>query len=239
MPWGFQQSGILGGIIVLGIVAWLSFETASMLLISQNTCYIRFGDVKSYPEIAGATLGSIWAYVVQIATILSCLGGCTGYLIFFGETIGQALAVSSDTVILGATIPLILLSWVRSFRELTVFAVFGVIALIIAVIVLLVDGSQKMSTNGILSVPLFQTKTIGNFVGPATFLFTIHYIILAMGAEALKSRPWTTFHTAAADGHANASLVNSIRLSYLFALVIIIIVGSVGFAMYRDVHQVV
>jgi hypothetical protein len=60
-----------------------------------------------------------------------------------------------------------------------------------------------------------------------------------MGAEALKSRPWTTFHTAAADGHANASLVNSIRLSYLFALVIIIIVGSVGFAMYRDVHQVV
>lgn len=237
MPWGFQQSGMLGGIIVLSIVAWLSFETARMLLVSQNTCYRRFGDVLSYPDIAGITLGATWSKVVRIATILSCLGGCTGYLIFFGETVGQALSLASETVILAATVPLILLSWIRSFRELTIFAVFGVVSLVVTVVVVLLDGSRQIRSLDDMP-PLFKPRTLPAFMGPATFLFTIHYIILAMGAEALKQRPWMTFHTTAADGRANSSLVYSIGLSYFISLVLVVLVGGSGYMMYRNVMVV-
>ena len=36
------------------------------------------------------------------------------------------------------------------------------------------------------AVPLVIPNTVLNFVGPATFLFTSHYCILSMGAEALQ-----------------------------------------------------
>lgn len=64
MPWGFQQSGLVGGTVVLSVVAYLSYETACMLLVSQNTCYARFGTVFSYPEIAAVTLGMrVWVWL--------------------------------------------------------------------------------------------------------------------------------------------------------------------------------
>lgn len=233
MPWGFQQAGMVGGIVVLSGIAWLSFETARMLLISQNTCYLRYGQVFNYPEMAGTTLGAGWSHFVTLCTIISCLGGCTGYVIFFGETVGQALSLSSQTVIFAATIPLVLLSWIRSFRELTVFAVLGVVALFLTVLLVLYDGRKNMDNWE--DIPLMQAKTIPNFMGPATFLFTTHYIVLAMGEEALKLRPWTSFHTTVADGRANSALVISIGLSYLISLILVILVGGLGFMMYRNV----
>jgi amino acid permease len=239
MPWGFQQSGILGGLFVLFVVAILSYDTARMLLVSQKALYIRTGEVKSYPQIAASVLGPIWSPIVKCATVTSCLGGCTGYLIFFGETVGQALSLSSHSVIIGATIPLILLSWIRSFRELTVFTIMGVISLTVAVIMILVDGSHKIDKQ-LSDLPLFETNTFMNFIGPATFLFTIHYCILAMGAEALKTITWISSHTNPRyEPETSYSALNyPIAVSYLISLVMIALVGISGFAMYRNVDLV-
>lgn len=239
MPWGFQQSGIIGGLFVLFVVAALSYDTARMLLVSQKVLYQRSGEVKGYPQIAASALGPVWGKVVKIATITSCLGGCTGYLIFFGETVGQALSMNSSTVILIATIPLILLSWIRSFRELTVFTVFGVASLIVAVIVILLDGSSKFDTDHVLTdLPLFESSTVMNFIGPATFLFTIHYCILAMGAEALRMMTWISSSTSHEPETSYSALTYPIAISYFASLALIALVGIAGFAMYRNVDLV-
>lgn len=237
MPWGFQQAGIAGGLIVLLLVANLSFDTARMLLISQKALYLRTGQVLSYPEIASSSLGSMWGEIVRTATIVSCLGGCTGYLIFFGETVGQALSMKSSTVILIATIPLIALSWARSFRELTTFTVLGVFSLVVAVIVILIDGSQKLDGH-FHDIPLFQPETALNFLGPATFLFTIHYCTLAMGAEALKMMPWIADQTHYEPELSYSALTYPIFISYLISLALVALVGIAGFAMYRNVDLV-
>eukprot|EP00599_Poterioochromonas_sp_BG-1_P010882 CAMPEP_0173145852 /NCGR_PEP_ID=MMETSP1105-20130129/8137_1 /TAXON_ID=2985 /ORGANISM="Ochromonas sp., Strain BG-1" /LENGTH=479 /DNA_ID=CAMNT_0014059927 /DNA_START=271 /DNA_END=1710 /DNA_ORIENTATION=+ len=237
MPWGFQQSGILGGLFVLLVVAALSYDTARMLLVSQKVLYQRSGEVKGYPEIASAALGHVWGKVVKLATITSCLGGCTGYLIFFGETVGQALSLNSHDVILIATIPLILLSWIRSFRELTVFTIFGVGSLMVAVIVILVDGSSKFDKN-ISDLPLFQSDTFLHFIGPATFLFTIHYFILSMGAEALRMMTWISTSTSLEPETSYSALTYPIAISYFVSLAMIALVGIAGFAMYRNVDLV-
>jgi multisubunit Na+/H+ antiporter MnhG subunit len=237
MPWGFQQSGVLGGLTVLIIVAILSYDTARMLLVSQKVLYMRSGEVKSYPQIAGSILGPRWSNVVKVATITSCLGGCTGYLIFFGETVGQALQLSGSTVILLATIPLILLSWIRSFRELTLFTVVGVCALIVAVIIIFIDGSHKLDRN-VSDLPMFETNTFMNFIGPATFLFTIHYFLLAMGAEVLAVSPWISNMTHTEAETSYSALNYPIALSYFLSLGLIALVGVAGFAMYRNVDLV-
>lgn len=233
MPWGFQQSGVFGGSLVVIGVAALSFETARILLVAQKVYFQQTGEVKGYPEIASAALGPMWHYVVQVTTIISCLGGCTGYIIFFGQTLGQAFALPAETVILVATIPLILLSWIRSFHELTFVTVFGVFALLSSVVILLIDGSDQMTD--VQSTPLVIEATILNFVGSATFLFTIHYCVLSIGAENLRSKPWLALSTEDAACHAAfVSLEKSIALSYALASVVIFAVGSFGYVMYRN-----
>lgn len=233
MPWGFQQSGVLGGSLVVIVVAALSFETARILLVAQKVYFQQTGEVKGYPEIASAALGPMWHYVVQATTIISCLGGCTGYIIFFGQTLGQAFALPAETVILVATIPLIFLSWIRSFHELTFVTVFGVFALLSSVVILLIDGSEQMVD--VQTTPLVIEATILNFVGSATFLFTIHYCVLSIGAENLRSKPWLALSTEDAACHqAFVSLEKSIAVSYALASVVIFIVGSFGYMMYRN-----
>jgi Transmembrane amino acid transporter protein len=94
--------------------------------------------------------------------------------------------VSRITVTAAVTVPLILLSWVRSFRELTIFTAIGVIVLVISIFVILIDGLRETTGEIIENTPLFLPigKTL-SFIGPATFCYTIHYCVLAMGAEGL------------------------------------------------------
>ena len=72
-PWGYEESGLAGGSLILIVVAFLSYETARILLLVQKLYYQRSGEVKGYPEIAEAALGLAWSNVVKIATIVSYL----------------------------------------------------------------------------------------------------------------------------------------------------------------------
>jgi hypothetical protein len=69
-------------------------------------------------------------------------------------------------------IPLVLLSWIRSFKELTVATVFGVAATMLTVIIMIKDGSQY--SHGPESIPLALPHTMMYFAGSATFLFVSH-----------------------------------------------------------------
>lgn len=230
MPWGFMQSGVMGGCLLVFVISLLSFETARILLMAQRVVYDRtgngneyhdsspyvvwlllfeplkfmmphkfmdllqiicydVGDIKSYPEIAQLVMGSsYYSSLVQIATLVSCIGGCVGYLIFLGETVGQLFSITLSESIYYVTGPLILLSWVRSFRNLSYFTIISVLAMILAVFAIIFDGSSKMKGSA-SDVPLFlPLHSTLQFLGPATFLFTIHYCVLSMGAESLHDK---------------------------------------------------
>ena len=114
MPWGFLQSGVLGGSLITLFVSLLSFETARILLYAQRIYFHTTGHIKSYAEIAKEVLGgSQWGEMVKIATAISCLGGCVSYLIFLGEICGQLFDTSIYTSLMIASLPLTLLSWIR------------------------------------------------------------------------------------------------------------------------------
>jgi hypothetical protein len=188
MPWGFSRSGIVGGSLITAFVALLSFETTRVLLESQRVLYFRTFEVKSYPDIAAATLGPTYSTVVHIATAISCLGGCVGFLIFLGELTGQLLGISHMTGVMYAVVPLILLSWIRSFQDLTIFTIIGILAIVGSIFAIVADGYSFMNNTILKETPLFLpfNNTL-TFLGPATFCYTIHYTVLAIGAEALIS----------------------------------------------------
>jgi len=192
MPWGFQQSGILGGSLITIFIAYIAYETVKILLLAQKLLFYKYKDVKSYPEITASTLGGgyitgswYWATLVQSATVISCLGGCVGYLIFLGEITSQLFSINLKYAVIAASFPLTLLSWIRSFRDMTIFTIIGVIAIVLSVGAILYDGYNKPSIGEY--APLIVPKTSFNFLGPATFLFTIHYCVLSMGAENMNN----------------------------------------------------
>lgn len=256
MPWGFLQSGVLGGTIITIFVALLSFETSRILLFSQKVLFQRSGEVKSYAEIASETLGShSWGGLVKIATVISCLGSCVGYLIFLGEICGQLFDISLNFALFMAIFPLTILAWIRSFRELTVFTTIGVVAIIATVIYVVYDGQinhDETDENDTLT-PLFIPKTALNFVGPATFLFTSHYCVLAMGAEALEERQWQGERDRERDLRGNdddddnannrsttviENLNRPVAIAYALSALLIIVHGSTGFILFRNVNLV-
>ena len=66
------------------------------------------------------------------------------------------------------------------------FTVVGLLSLIASVLIILIDGYQNTTISIIEKTPLFfPINSSLNFLGTATFCYTIHYCVLAIGAEGL------------------------------------------------------
>jgi hypothetical protein len=115
------------------------------------------------------------------------------------------------------TVPLVLLSWVRSFKELFFFTATGVIALVTATLIILADG-MKNTTEGVVErTPLFLSlNSTLHFLGPATFCYTIHYCVLAIGAEGLvcvKNEKISYSPVCGGDGDGDGDRIKDVRFT--------------------------
>jgi amino acid permease len=234
MPWGFSQAGFIGGILILIVVGCVSYETARIMLLSQRELYKKSGAIKSYPEIAAEILGEKWSIIVKFATIISCIGGNVGYIIFLGQITAQVFSCTFNTAVIGLSMPLILLSWIRSFKEMTLFTLLGVIAIGVSIFAIIYDSIMKTTHESSIqafSIPLFLPGTIFNMLGPATFLFTIHYCILAMGEEVLRDEA----HSSTTINNQNYSIFSrSLALSYFISTLCIGLLGILAFYFFRS-----
>lgn len=243
MPWAYHESGIFGGVLVQALTALLSFETARMLLTTQRSLYQNTGEVFGFPDIAAHILGSdFYSVLIQWSTAVSCIGGCTGYLIFLGEVVEQLLGISLWQAIAGLALPLVLLSWIRSFRELTFFTILGVLAVFGAIIAIFADGIAVLRSEK--HVPgevalLNPIQTLG-FLGPATFLYTIHYCILSMGAETFTCHTLPSIACSDKEPEVDSSgnLQGPISVAYVLSSALIVLLGAVGSILYGTVDSV-
>ena len=183
---GFGRAGIAGSFLVLTFVAYLAYDTSTIMLRVQRALFLQTNKVATFPEIAGSILGTPYNPIIKAATCISCFGGCCGYLIFLGSLSSQLLAISYRGGIVVSTVPLVFISWIRSFKELSWITIFGCMSLIFAIGFIEYDGYvNSKPTSTLINVDIIRVNTILDFVGPVTFLFTIHYCLLSMGAEIL------------------------------------------------------
>ena len=252
VPWGFLMSGIIGGIMVIITIAYLSFETTRILLLAQSRIFLHTGEIPSYADIAAEYLGPPFGLIVKLSTVISCLGGCIGSLIFIASLLSQLLHVHFKQALLYLGIPLVLLSWIRSFRELTFFTLFGSIAILFSIFILLIDGylqysSESMTVHELNGISLFLPRSI-EFIGPVTFLFTIHYIVLSMGKEVLSQNHFNfpKFSDenleSLAENHTRLfksnKLIVPLAVSYATCSFILSFLGTLGYLWYRNVNYV-
>jgi len=184
LPWSFHIAGVYGGSVVVMIIAFISYETIRALLSAQREIYLKTGDVVGYPDLAANLLKSNqWSKAIQTATVISCIGGNIGYLIFIGGIASQLLDMPSLLTTIFAAIALIFLSFIRSFRDLSIFTTIGVIANLSSFVAVFVMGTTLDSST--YEIVYFRVYPTMIFVGSATFMFGIHYCIVSMGAEIL------------------------------------------------------
>lgn len=91
IPWGFQEAGIVAATIITVIIGFLSYETMRILVASKQTVVKDYGRSLDYAGIVALVLGDSWEIVIKAATTISCLGACTGYLIFM-STLGAEVS---------------------------------------------------------------------------------------------------------------------------------------------------
>jgi amino acid permease len=199
LPWSFHIAGIYGGSVVVLIIAVISYETIRALLSAQREIYLKTGDVVGYPELAASLLKSDnWSKAIQTATVISCIGGNIGYLIFIGGIASQLLDMPSLDTTIFAAIALIFLSFIRSFSDLSIFTTIGVAANLGSFVAVFVMGTTLDSAT--YEVVYFQVYPTLTFVGSATFMFGIHYCIVSMGAEILTR--YKDMHGSSVSGYS-------------------------------------
>eukprot|EP00602_Paraphysomonas_sp_CaronLab_P009621 CAMPEP_0185022382 /NCGR_PEP_ID=MMETSP1103-20130426/5104_1 /TAXON_ID=36769 /ORGANISM="Paraphysomonas bandaiensis, Strain Caron Lab Isolate" /LENGTH=308 /DNA_ID=CAMNT_0027554429 /DNA_START=187 /DNA_END=1113 /DNA_ORIENTATION=- len=230
IPWSFFEAGIFGGLVIVSFSSFLSCRTIMALLEAQKSLYLQSGQVYDYPDIAAKYLGGRgWATSVITATSVSCIGGCAGFVIFIGQICSQELGLPLKYSIGLLSIPMIFLSWIRSFRELAVFTVFGVCSVVLAVGAIFIEGYPvDQSTLEVKSLDIIPTIA---FLGNATFLFTIHYCVLAMGAETLRA------HQNQSSMFSDIPLVVDrltlpVNMAFVLGTVVVACLGLVGPLVY-------
>jgi hypothetical protein len=259
LPHAFHKSGILGGIIILIFVSLMSYITINILLSAQHSLYQQTGEIFSYPEIvshyfSSSPFASYWTNSIKIATAVSCLGGCASFMIFIGQISSQELDFSFEWTVFVITVPMIFLSWIRSFKELSIFTGFGVFAMTLSIVAIIYDGFPIQSDR--LHVQIFVPSSSLTFLGNATFLFTIHYCALAMGAEDLRhhrcdqqtksspSHPSQESFPLICEGNERQGddvpnkLSFPMKIAFFFATVIFSCLGLVGPLIYSAAHHV-
>jgi hypothetical protein len=202
-PWSFFKTGICYGALILIASSAVSCTTALSLHRSQQQVFLLTGRVTNYCEIAHYYLGGGWwlSSSIQIATAVSCFGGCIGFYIFIGQILSQLLQISLHVANMILFPPLVLLSLSRSFKDLKIYTVISVFSFILVIVVMYqyafivwYSSESERDTHRIhlrRHDSFKQTpdgEIVVEFIGNATFLFAIHYCLLSQAAEELEEK---------------------------------------------------
>lgn len=134
----------------------------------------------------------------------------------------------------GLAFPLVLVSWVRSFQELSFFTTFGVFAIVCSVFAILYGGFSQPDPHlfDFSDVALFNPGAAFQFIGVVTFTFTIHYCVLSMGEEVLHNTKYIP-PSSAMSSLSTGGLTKPLVVAYAASTICICFLGVAGYMAYR------
>lgn len=91
IPLAIQQCGLVMGILVFALVAFLIFQSVTLMV----ECGVQ-RRVYNLEDLAEVSLGSIGYYVSTISMIIFACGGQTAYLVIIGDTVPSVAHFFSD-----------------------------------------------------------------------------------------------------------------------------------------------
>ena len=225
LPWAFMQAGWVFGFLGLLFLALISYYTLWQLARCGHLCVHLdpSNQAPTYPEIGKMAFGRIGMFLTYFGILFAVLGAVGSYFVFIGTTLSSLLCpfspVLTPTVMTLLTLPVIvLLSWIRAYRFLAPTSIFGVLALLLAVILVLVDGFMNYSIQPIETYPPIQVATIPLYLGNAAFLYLIHIVVLPAEQSMQKRKQFSRA--------VGASVITVTIVNVVFALLAYFLFGA-------------
>ncbi|KAL6060342.1 Transmembrane amino acid transporter protein [Balamuthia mandrillaris] len=221
LPWGFMQAGLLGGLLGMALLSFLSLFTILMLIQCKNSIPELKRRYVTYVDLVRVVLGKPLAIVLYAAIIITSLGACAAYLVFCG---GMLYTVSEEALegkywVLILAGPLIAFVCIRSFRYLAFTSIIGDIALALGMLAMFIEGfrSEKLLPNP-TDYAAFRIDTFPLFFGTAAFLFCIHMLVIPV-EQSMKNPAhfkWTAI------------------ISFIIVTLINMIFAAIGYMLFKD-----
>jgi proton-coupled amino acid transporter len=181
LPWAVKQGGLIGGsvgLVFLGIISQFT------LVILAKCGHLASKSYPTYPDIGREAFGKTGVILAWTGIIASTIGACGSYLIFIGSSIQKLLggytAVFEYSAVCTLFVipPVIMLSWLRSYKVLAPTSILGICALLFSLVATWIDIGMYHEAKSFDDYPAVQITSYPLFLGNAAFLYLIHSVVL-------------------------------------------------------------
>jgi len=158
LPFGFQQSGFAGGIVIMSLVALFSNHCMMILVKCKHYAVQQGHEIVTFGDLARLTYGRPGIIIVDVLLVFTQVGVCCVYVVY----VSTNLAAIANNIIpfqwfMLVWLPvLILLSWIRSLKNVapltTIANVLVGSSLVTILVAAIISISNKVESNGGMDV---------------------------------------------------------------------------------------
>jgi len=176
LPGALQYCG-WSGLILMAIVALMCNETAKMLcacMFSRPGVMLR-----SYEDIGEQAYGKTGRRIVALFQVITLFGVCTIFLILIGGNMNTLVSrlTLHDWIFVFAAL-LIPIAWLKTMNEVSVLAIFGVLASLFVAGVVVVKGFVRAADPHVdVEYEVFNGRGLPNAVNIIVFSFGGHSVL--------------------------------------------------------------
>lgn len=218
LPWAFKQGGWLGALFGVLALFIISNFTLRILVLNGHLSACVTNPFPSYPDIGTAAFGRVGNALAWFGVLAMTIGVCGSYILFISGALADLSGFATSECLLIVVPVVILLSWLRSYTFLAPTSVLGILALLFALVVTVVDGQQNGHIEPLSTYPLLDVTDYPLFLGNAAFLYLIHSVVIPV-EQSMKDRSQFGFAL-------NVSLLFVTALNVAFALTLYFMYGS-------------
>jgi amino acid permease len=159
LPFCFSM---LGPYVSLSFVLFIGFFCIyNMWVLVQ--CKRKIPGIKTYGELASATLGSYGEALVEFFLALMQLSICCVYFSFIGDSLEPLLGVSQRIITMLLVVPVLLLTNLRHMSELAPLSMIASASLCVALILILSASVHRFFDDSYPDIPIYRSSKIVPF----------------------------------------------------------------------------
>jgi len=193
LPYAMREAGIYFGVLMMLLIAILSNYCFKLVINCKTLLNVR--DKKhctTFQDVGRETLGVWGDYGVKISLILSQFGTAVIYIIYIADNLESMLSSHVNINVrlyMVMLIPILaILLQLRDLKYLSPTSVIGIIAVVIACIVVLYYGFTVFPDQTPKSFPFVRITTVAYYFGIA--VFALEGIFLVVPIEDNMKNQW-------------------------------------------------
>ena len=219
----FTFCGVIPSVIVMSLVAVLSYVSAAMIVKMQHST-----EAESLPKLAARTTGKIGSGILGIASVIFCYSCMIAYVIMGGDVLVSWLRLANFNIdgywprallILVFSLLPVSLTFPKNLTFLGWISSAAIVSLVFYVIAMVIKGVQLLPSQGINATCETAVFSLGIFNALAIYSLSFALAVVIIPIIAPSSRVLRKRYFASG-------------VAFLGSYVIVIVPGLIGYCLF-------